>query len=997
MKSTLSVFLILFSTNFLLAQPEVVVEFPSPRGELLAYQLSDEYGVFFWDKQPIVLGVNLASGQVDTLHMALSLPRIHQTKQHSYLISVIVKDGYPESSRLHIFDGMGQEVVVDDVQVADAEGNWYYRGKMAGKGDRFYFSARTPDYEYVIWESDGSASGTQVVASFPEEILLLHEFQEQLLVLTRSDDGTGALAHRLDRNQDLAYLGFMPYQFVSNDFPRIIGESDTHVYLVGVDSASTGHIWRTDMTAANTELFLTGYDGRAIDFFGQKFLITDRSATWIGDLNQPQGLSKVELESRFRQGGFISSILPLAHPEYSLSGTARTGFEIARINPSDSLEIVADFAPFASSSYPFYGAFGGAIFSVRDAAGDLILPLTNRQDAYVYLYRVTEQGFESLARLDPAYRLIRLYFRDGFLYWEESALKGGSYRLMRMDPHGPHEKQPTETADPEVWYREIAVTSDRFLNQNVNNVVEPKGLDVDAEGNVFASFKAMQFMAPDYPRFVIHSHSPDIDRLRGLEIVAKYDPLGNLLWWKSLGGTQQDRHSGHKMCVDPAGDLVVFGGFFQKAYFDDDSLTAPGNGHFLAKLDGETGNVKWFKNPTTGYNEKLGSGGKLQTDQAGNIYLPFFYFGFGLDLDQASLWHNLSPVDALASYSPEGKLRWARTLPAPWTNSRTASHVFLYDSTRQRLLLAQSQGAYSVRSSCEWDINGYFLQTLDLEGNLLDTLYMSGSDLGGITAAALNTDGDLAGFGYYRGTLQMAPFETTSFRQGRACHTFEGFAFRRKETNGNIVSLQTAPSPTFFPFDAAAAGDFIYVIGARDSSKRGQTAELFKFTSQMNLVGYLPLGQYAPAFDSHTRFLLTVKNGYLHIAGTNFRQHVPTGVSQHISQVYTLSLLKIRDEGWLPAEEAFVEIPLLYQINDPSVMVFPNPVSGSTIRVMFSQNARDYTGYQLFDLQGRRLGAGILGEDALQQIELPGGLAPGYFVLRFTGPGAPVSVKLVKE
>ena len=79
--------------------------------------------------------------------------------------------------------------------------------------------------------------------------------------------------------------------------------------------------------------------------------------------------------------------------------------------------------------------------------------------------------------------------------------------------------------------------------------------------------------------------------------------------------------------------------------------------------------------------------------------------------------------------------------------------------------------------------------------------------------------------------------------------------------------------------------------------------ELFKFTSQMKLVGYLPLGQVASTFDRRNQFLLTVNDDYLHIAGTGFRQDVPTGVSQHISQVHTFSLLKIKDEGWLPAED----------------------------------------------------------------------------------------------
>lgn len=996
MKLLIAIFLILLPLSPLPAQPEVVAAFPSTHGELLGFQLSESYGVFFWEKFPNVLGVDLRTGSVDTISTQLGFDRIDQIDHHTFAFSNVYDPATRqwESVRLHLFDDAGRIEVVDSVQVRDDDGNWYYGRKTTTTTDRLYFNSRAPDYQYLIWESDGRAAGTRVVASFSQPITLLHSLQDRVLVLTASDAGSGMRAYRLNPDHSVDSLGFLPFHS-----PRVIGEYESDVYLSGVDSSSTAKIWRIDITGEVSELFLSGYGADHIGFYDQKFRLTSQynQRFWVGDRDHPQALTEVELAAQYRQG-WRSSSRGLAHPAYYLSGTGLTGLEVSRINANDSLEISVDFAPAAASGYPLIGMFGGPLLSARDASGDLILPLTNRQDAYFYLYRVSDQGYESLVRLDPAYRLIRLAFRDGFLYWEEQAKKGEAYRLMRMNLDGPHDQQPLEAGDPEVWYRETAVSSEGFFNQNVNATVEPVSIQVGAEGEVYASFKTLSWMGPEVSRLGIHSHSSRIDTLKGLEIVAKYDPFGNLLWWKSLGSRHPYAHSGHRMCIDPAGDVVLYAGYYQKAYFDSDSLVSSENGNFLAKLDGETGEVRWFRDVAAPeYGQKLGLGGNLQTDAAGNIYVPFCYFGFGLTLDQASLWSDRSPVDAVASYNPDGTLRWAHAFPTPWTNSRTAKQVFAYDSLHQRLLFAQSQGAYNVWSSCEWQPNGYFLQTIDLAGNLLDTLLVAGSDLGGLMAGTVNPEGDFMGFGYHRGTLRLGPFETTSHRPQNGCNQYEGFGFRRNGATGNIVSLHTASTPAFLPFDAVASGDYVYVIGSRDSSRWVEELQLFKFTTRMEPVGYLPLGQRPATFDHHNQFKLSASEGFLYLAGTHFDQHVATGASRHIGQVFPLSVLKIRDEGWLPMDDAFAESILLEDPGDSFARAFPNPITGDAINVMFGPELRSYTGYQLLDLQGRRLAVGPLDGEAVQRIMLPPALSPGYYLLRFFGPGKSQGIKLLKE
>lgn len=77
---------------------------------------------------------------------------------------------------------------------------------------------------------------------------------------------------------------------------------------------------------------------------------------------------------------------------------------------------------------------------------------------------------------------------------------------------------------------------------------------------------------------------------------AKYDPLGNYVWARSLGSTSNDIPGG--LSVDAAGNVIVSGGFSGTVDFDPGAgtahLTALGRDIFIAKYD-IGGNYTWAK------------------------------------------------------------------------------------------------------------------------------------------------------------------------------------------------------------------------------------------------------------------------------------------------------------------------------------------------------------------------------------------------------------------
>ncbi|WP_020468820.1 SBBP repeat-containing protein [Zavarzinella formosa] len=106
-----------------------------------------------------------------------------------------------------------------------------------------------------------------------------------------------------------------------------------------------------------------------------------------------------------------------------------------------------------------------------------------------------------------------------------------------------------------------------------------KSVTTDAAGNTYivGSFSGTADFDPDPGVSALTSSSSD-------GYVAKYDPAGQLLWVKSMGGSGDDQASG--VAIDANGAVVVTGTFTTTATFGATMLTsAGGTDAFVTKLD----------------------------------------------------------------------------------------------------------------------------------------------------------------------------------------------------------------------------------------------------------------------------------------------------------------------------------------------------------------------------------------------------------------------------
>lgn len=171
-------------------------------------------------------------------------------------------------------------------------------------------------------------------------------------------------------------------------------------------------------------------------------------------------------------------------------------------------------------------------------------------------------------------------------------------------------------------------------------------MTIDEDGNIIFTGSYQNMMS--LGNFTITSNGQDDI------FVAKIDPLGEVLWLKSYGGTALD--AGYAVETDFLGDIVILGYMQESVNFDGSTLTSAGTYDIcLFKLDSD-GNIVWARRDG-GIEQDQAYG--LAIDDLANIYVTGFYAGssvIGNNILNAS-----GLLDAVIyKVSPSGGIDWVQ-------------------------------------------------------------------------------------------------------------------------------------------------------------------------------------------------------------------------------------------------------------------------------------------------------------------------------------------------
>jgi hypothetical protein len=328
-----------------------------------------------------------------------------------------------------------------------------------------------------------------------------------------------------------------------------------------------------------------------------------------------------------------------------------------------------------------------------------------------------------------------------------------------------------------------------------NNI---NGICTDPNGNIFVTG---YFVGPYIILDSIVLTNPD--SAMGNVFLAKYDPTGNLIWAKNLGGYSYSW--AYSIASDSFGNAFIVGSFFGDSLtFDHIALYDLTNyGAYVAKYN-PMGQVLWAKGAQILNN---GSMTTIGTDASGNAIVGGTYDGSSITFDTITLLNSAGTYGAfLTKYDSAGNVIWANGIDGGsfignlatdqsgniyltgYTNFTfyvsfhgTSSNIGLtnpgnyffflvkYDPSGNPIWAKNSDGSYgnqapivSINSKDDIYICSNFIDTLILDSVVLIPQIYIANSYANLFVAQLNSAGDLMWAKTTSGTGSNRVFGITS-------------------------------------------------------------------------------------------------------------------------------------------------------------------------------------------------------------------------------------------
>ncbi len=273
------------------------------------------------------------------------------------------------------------------------------------------------------------------------------------------------------------------------------------------------------------------------------------------------------------------------------------------------------------------------------------------------------------------------------------------------------------------------------------------GISTDSDGNVYMTGH-FQGSASFGSFTLINSGGMDI-------FIAKMDAVGNWLWAKRAGGSDQD--TGYGIRIDSNDNIYVTGLFQSTADFGSFTLTSSGGSDiFVAKLD-TSGN--WL------YAEKAGgsdyeSGFGISTDSDGNVYVTGSFqgiAGFGSFTLNSSGDYDIfvAKLDTSGNWLYAEKAGGSNYDKGYGISTDSDGSVYVTG----HFVDTASFGSFTLTGS---GINDIFVAKMDTNGNWLYAEKAGGSNQDIGSGISTGLDGNVYITGKFEGTASFGSFTLTS-------------------------------------------------------------------------------------------------------------------------------------------------------------------------------------------------------------------------------------------
>ncbi|MFK7969663.1 MAG: SBBP repeat-containing protein [Bacteroidia bacterium] len=286
---------------------------------------------------------------------------------------------------------------------------------------------------------------------------------------------------------------------------------------------------------------------------------------------------------------------------------------------------------------------------------------------------------------------------------------------------------------------------------------EGKSVAIDHLGNVYSTgyFSGTVDFDPGMATFNLTAQGEeDI-------FVQKQDPLGNLIWAKSMGGNLEDM--GRAIAVDTLENVYIRGYFNGTVDFDPgtgtQNITASSTDMFIEKLDAN-GDFVWVKTFATNISQQffIRDAKSIAIDNSGDVYVTGTYSG-QVDFDPGAGTTFLDQGGIfILKLNKGGDLVWVKGIR---TDSRLASgNGIVIDNSGNITTTGYFYGVTdfdpgtAVLNLGARNQRAIYVQKLDASGNFMWAIHIE-ADLA--SSIALDKSGDIYVAGWFSGFVDFDP------------------------------------------------------------------------------------------------------------------------------------------------------------------------------------------------------------------------------------------------
>ncbi|MBP7809100.1 MAG: SBBP repeat-containing protein [Bacteroidia bacterium] len=553
--------------------------------------------------------------------------------------------------------------------------------------------------------------------------------------------------------------------------------------------------------------------------------------------------------------------------------------------------------------------------------------------------------------------------------------------ILKLDPSGNF-----------IWARQIGGS----LSDDIT------GISVDASGNIYTigNFTGSADFDPGVGTFVLTSGGiTDI-------FISKLDMLGNFVWAKRIGGTQQDFAT--SLYLDASSNVYIGGSFYSTVDFDPGPGTytmavgtSTANNLHITKID-NNGNFLWAKQIEGNGSKRLSA---LKMDVLGNVHVAGSFVG-SADFDPSLSSYSISAVGSsdifVAKYDNSGNFIWVKQMSGSAGEEayglaiNAAGEVFTTGTFWTTVDFDPGPGTYPFSSGTGQNC---FISRLNSSGNFVSAKSIGGTGDQYGTSLTFDAYGSLIMGGYLNagsvidfdpgpGTYTINPIGNVNgfvakFDDCTLPATLTAVFSNTLVCSGQTISISTSGASTYTLYPGATtganqtatvSGNSLFTIAGTNSAgcMDAQTVSVSvhpdpvvysssSVTCSGQSVDIKVFGAMTHTWNtSSTSFSITVAPGVTTtytVSGTS-----SSGCSYAVAFTQSVSTCTNLQNKEMKDNEA--------------IRCFPNPNSGS-----FSIKATQNVSFDIINELGQKIITNSLDESNHQQIVIEG-LAPGvYFII----------------